>query len=367
MINNVSFPKIRDGIDVYIENDNILIFVYLSSRKRIRLKANEIYIKLLEKMNGENSFKKLKYFFDNESDLSDKSFNKFVNYLFEKSIIVNCDWLEKIKLPTNYKNRLEKQFNFLLDVTFDTNLVEKVQSKIYDSQIAVLGIGSVGSWIIRELVMMGFMNFLIIDGDVVEKSDAARHAFFNRNYIGEKKVELVKDELLRLNSKIKVDCLENYLSKEDNVNDILSNSDFIINTADEPYIGYSSLKLSRYCVDKNKPLLVAGGFDAHLGCIGELIIPGKSPCSDCYNNYFTEALKDWKPFSHPVKDRRSSFGGLPSLTAFSASAASMKILKYFMDSKQEVENGRGELLFDDYYLDKFFVKKDKNCSVCGDL
>jgi hypothetical protein len=45
----------------------------------------------------------------------------------------------------------------------------------------------------------------------------------------------------------------------------------IVNAADEPYIGYTSIKLSRYAVKNSLPLFVAGGFDAHLASIGEMI------------------------------------------------------------------------------------------------
>lgn len=82
------------------------------------------------------------------------------------------------------------------------------------------------------------------------------------------------------------------LTTETALNSLISDTDLVINTADEPYIGYSSVLLSRYCVPRRIPLLVAGGFNAHLGSLGELIIPGVTPCADCYADYFQETLKD---------------------------------------------------------------------------
>ena len=80
--------------------------------------------------------------------------------------------------------------------------------------------------------------------------------------------------------------------------------DLIVNTADEPYVGATSIKLSRYCVENDIPLLVAGGFDAHLASLSEMIIPGQTPCSDCYAMHFDEVLRGWKPISHPIVDRQ---------------------------------------------------------------
>ena len=58
---------------------------------------------------------------------------------------------------------------------------------------------------------------------------------------------------------------------------MVSNADFIINTLDEPYIGYTAAKISRICVKYKKPHYIAGGFDAHLASTGELIYSWNNP------------------------------------------------------------------------------------------
>lgn len=76
---------------------------------------------------------------------------------------------------------------------------------------------------------------------------------------------------------------------------IPDDTDLIINTCDEPYIGHTSLKLGRYAQARAIPLYVSGGFDAHLMSSGELIFPPHTPCIDCAQNTFSKALKGWKP------------------------------------------------------------------------
>jgi hypothetical protein len=164
---------------------------------------------------------------------------------------------------------------------------------------------------------------------------------------------------------INIESFNISLNIDTNLNDYLYDVDFIINAADEPYIGYTSLKLSRYCVSTLKPLFIAGGFDAHLASIGELIIPNVTPCSDCYANYFQKALENWKPIVHPVENRSIAFGGINSMSVFSASTSSLTILKYFINEENINEiGGRGEFLFPNYNLDTFEVYRNAECRVC---
>ena len=115
------------------------------------------------------------------------------------------------------------------------------------------------------------------------------------------------------------------------------------------------------------PLLVAGGFDAHLASLSEMIVPRQTPCSHCYAIHFEETLRGWKPISHPIVDRHRGFGGLPSLSAFAASAAVLKIVRLLSEKGGDVEQGRGELLFDQYSIDSFKVGRNPECPICGDL
>jgi hypothetical protein len=80
---------------------------------------------------------------------------------------------------------------------------------------------------------------------------------------------------------------------------------------------------------------------------------------------FQEALVDWKPITHPVQDRASGFGGLCSLSVFSASTIVMKLIKYLAFGSSVVEGGRGELLFQEYKLDTFTVDRNPNCTFCS--
>jgi molybdopterin-synthase adenylyltransferase len=361
-------PYLRDGVDVYIDSSthdfNYVTFVFLSTRKRIELKVRDVLLKTLPLMNGENSIYDLQY----KTGASIDEIIKFVEYLESNGILVPEHWFDQLELDQDDKELLEKQIYFLLDISNSPHLVTKIQQKIKNTSVAIVGIGSVGSWMLVELIKMGFEKFKIFDFKEIQEDSIARHAFFDSNMIGREKSDFYKDIAIRINPKVTIKgyCLS--LKTDSTFSDYLTDIDLIINCADEPYIGYTSIFLSRYVIDKGKLLFVAGGFDGHLGCLGEMIVPHKTPCSDCYNEYFRESLKDWKPSPHPVKDRIKGFGGLSSLSVYSASTGCLAILRYFIDELTflKTAGGRGEFKFDDYSIDTFEVLRNPNCEVCSE-
>ena len=215
--------------------------------------------------------------------------------------------------------------------------------------------------------MSGVRHFTLYDYDMVEYSDLSRHMYFKSQYIGKSKVNALKDELLHIDKRIDVKTIDQAMKPKTDIEEIIAVSDFVVNTLDEPYIGYTAAKISRICVKHNKPHYIGGGFDAHLASTGELIIPHVTPCVECYATHFKEALKDWTPKKHPVKSSSCSIGGLASMTLYSSSFAAIEIVKYIAGLVDFEKNFkvRGEMLFNDMSLTYLNVQKRQDCPVCG--
>ncbi|WP_203232280.1 ThiF family adenylyltransferase [Gemmobacter caeruleus] len=295
------------------------------------------------------------------------SFTSFVQYLYGKGILVRKDWMQNAFRPEQVK-RYSRQLNFFLDIEESEAAATALLKRIMDCRVALIGVGAVGSWILRELVQIGFQRFIIVDPKELKPADRTRNAFFDHRLIGRPKAMVAESFVHGQALKPETRAVQAPLDIDTNVEKLIgSDVDLIINTADEPYIGATSIKLSRYCVTKRLPLLVAGGFDAHLASLSEMIVPGQTPCSDCYAKHFEETLRGWKPISHPIVDRRRGFGGLPSLSAFAASAAVLKIVRLLSERGGDIEQGRGEFLFDQYSIDSFKVGRNPECPTCGDL
>ena len=360
---------LRDGVDVYISPNSDVHFVFLATRKRIRLKVCTSLIDSLEWFSGSSCVaelnKKYQEIRPTKADGSASSFLDFAHYLYEKGILVEKDWMAKY-LPAEKISRFSRQLNFFLDVEGSAASAVRIFQKIQSTRIALVGVGAVGSWILKELLQIGFQKFVLIDPKVLSSTDVSRNAFFSSELVGMAKVD-VAERYVRseaIDPEVRVE--KRPLNIDTEVNTLIgSDVDLIINTADEPYIGATSIKLSRYCVKKTLPLLVAGGFDAHLASLSELIVPGQTPCADCYAVYFENALQGWKPIQHPITNRNKGFGGLPSLSAFAASAAVLKIVRFLSTNGSDVENGRGEFLFDSYQIDSFEVERNPDCPACS--
>ena len=362
---------LRDGVDVYIAPDCDVHFVFLSTRKRLRLKITPSLIESLEWFSGSATVTELNARYEVCSSALEgdtkSSFLDFTLYLYEKGILIDKDWMSK-SFRQEEVDRFSRQLNFFLDIQGSTEAAINLLKKIQSTRIALIGVGAVGSWILKQLVQIGFQKFVLVDPNLLAPNDISRNAFFETNLVGMAKVDIANQFICKQALYHETRIEKQALNFDTEIRSLIGpNVDLIINTGDEPYIGATSIKLSRYCIKNDLPLLVAGGFDAHLASLSELVIPGQTPCSDCYALYFKNALSGWKPTAHPIVNKSRGFGGLPTLSVFAASSAVLKIMRLLSSSSIDVEHGRGEFLFDKYQIINFAVERNLNCPTCGQI
>ena len=356
--------KIRDCVDVYTLKDNILMFYFINTRKTYEYKVNDSSVKLVSLIDGKSSLEELteKYNKKNNSNVSSESVKKILDFLMSINVVVEIDE----NLIVNVDERFDRQINYLSELSLGERSGIKNHERLINTKFLIFGVGSVGGDIAMLLGMAGVKQLILFDYDKVEKSDVSRHMYFKREYIGMNKTDALKKELLLINPEINVDVVNDVLRPDTKIDLLIENSDFIVNTADEPYIGYTSIKISRKCYELNKPHYIGGGFDIHVMSTGELIIPGITPCVNCYMRYFKKKLADWTPENNKVVDVINEYGGFASQSLFSASYAVVQIIKYISGSEFESEKlTRGEVDFEQYKIQYLDVKKDPNCPVCG--
>lgn len=355
---------------MYVRGDDEIHFVYLATRKRLITRAQPYLVQSLAWLDGSYETNVLADRMGSRHGSEARGhFLGFIEYLESKGIVVERDWLANSGLDPTNVSTYERQLAFLLDIVGTPDRAAEIQSRISSARFVCFGVGAVGSWLIRLLIGLGFRRFLIVDHDSVSESDVSRHAFFEETgcRLGENKAFVLADCLRRLFTDIEIEWSSQPLATTtDLVQLVTDDVDLVINAADQPYIGYTSVLLSRFCVPRGLPLLVVGGFDAHLASVSEMIVPGLTPCADCYADYFEDALADWNPIHHPVSDRRGASGGLCSLSVFAAGAAAMEVMR-LLTSQGDPRSGRGELLFEAYRLESFSVSRREDCPVCSAL
>ncbi len=368
MLNNENTfkPFLRDGVDVYISDNREVHFVFLATKRRISIKLNPELLEVLPLLDGFNTIDQIFDLLRNaHPKLEINKINNFVSFLHSKGVVIKSNWLDTL-FPALDIRKFERNLNFFLDIEETEDAAALLFKRIRSTKISIFGLGAIGSWMFFELFRLGFKDFVLIDYATLDKFDSSRFAFFDETLIGQRKVDICAENARRYSNDVQVLCKPDVLDFSTTTSElVLSDTDLLVNCADEPYIGATNIKLSRFALENNIPLVAAGGFDAHLGSLSEVIIPNETPCADCYATFFDESLKNWKPIKHPIADRSKGFGGMSPLAVFAASNAVLKIISLLRKDTNSLQGGRGELAFSDYSIDSFEVIKDPNCRICS--
>lgn len=359
--------KIKDSIDVYLLDDKYIIIYFMNTRIRKKYKVNNAVINLLGEIDGKQSLNEIYEKISSYEEICKEVVNTFFEKMLKEKII--CEKLNNHILEKYYLDRYERQINYFTEFLGSESEAENAQNKLISSRVGIIGCGAVGGDIAIQLAMAGVENFVLMDFDTVDEGDVSRHMYYSNDDVGRKKVEVLSNRLKEINERVITYISYSILQPDTDMEKFLDSVNFVINTADEPYLGYTANIVSKLCVPKKIPHYIAGGFDAHLASTGELVIPYVTPCAACYSTFFEKKLVDWVPEKHPVKVRKNEMGGLASLSLFSASYACIEIIKYIgglMDMKENYHK-RAEFFFDGMemvYLDPI---RNPHCKVCGGI
>ncbi len=148
------------------------------------------------------------------------------------------------------------------------------QEKISRSQVAVIGLGALGSIVAANLTMIGVRKILLIDHDTIEISNLSRQLLYHQEHIGEPKVVVAAKQLSSINPEVEVVPIQ---KKVENVPlHLLAESTCLVE-------GLDTFEARRYvnalALSLKKPL-VSGGIYAFNGNI-QVIIPYETPCLEC--------------------------------------------------------------------------------------
>lgn len=366
MLNNIY--KIKDSIDVYVESledsTTIIQFYRINTREKVTIHSNCEVQKIISILNGELSVREIL----RKHNIEESSLIELLKFLNAKGLVY------LIKKSKNLNtHRFCRQTAFFDDLSPNDD-GDVCQQKLQNSKVVIFGTGSVGGDIAVLLARMGVGHFILIDYKKVSKNSLIRHLFCNQKDINKFKTQVLREYIGKIDKDIKVEVKNIKITPNTNLKSIIPNdTSLVVNTADEPYIGHISIKLGRYLWKNNIALYIAGGFNAHSMSSGEIVIPHKTPCIDCYSNNFKIALKDWNPtyIIHENNKNKNQpiIGGSGSIAAcslFSASYACMCIVYYLLKIGFPMQN-RSEYLINQGIFTKVKLTEGKNekCEYCS--
>ncbi len=127
--------------------------------------------------------------------------------------------------------------------------------KILNANIAVVGIGGVGSWAAEALARSGIGRITLIDNDVLCETNINRQIHALSNTLEKSKVAVMAARLKQINPDIIIEVLNHYITKENTADFIDNRFDFVIDGIDSVM---SKAALIAFC-KRNKIRLITVG------------------------------------------------------------------------------------------------------------
>ena len=163
---------------------------------------------------------------------------------------------------------MEEYWNSRTELLIGKENIEKISK----SKIIIYGIGGVGSYVVEGLVRAGVENIVLVDNDVISPSNLNRQIHATISNIGKLKVECMKERILSINLKAKV---ETYVPQNMEIEEELLINNTINYVVDSVDTVSTKLKLIQRAKEQNVPIISCMG-------TGNKLDPTKFEISDIY-------------------------------------------------------------------------------------
>nr|WP_276508656.1 ThiF family adenylyltransferase [Shewanella insulae] len=237
---------------------------------------------------------------------------------------------------------------------------------ISTSNVMIVGLGAVGTWISESLIRSGLKNITLVDDDTVEFSNLHRQGMFFEEDIDKFKVDVLSENLCSVFPDVKINKIKDKLTSEffSKYNDTY---DLIINCADKPSVDETTRIIAKFCMKNKIPHIVGGGYNLHLTLIGQTVIPNRTACVMCFEKHLQKIndadLNGVKKLTR--KNRR--IGSFSPLSTIAASLATIDALKIVSGKYDRISNCNARIEFNvrERDIDKHLVEKNDDCEWCG--
>jgi molybdopterin/thiamine biosynthesis adenylyltransferase len=230
----------------------------------------------------------------------------------------------------------------------------------------MVGMGTLGSWVLKHLTGSALGELALVDFDSVEPSNISRQGLFTMGDIGKKKIDVAATFVETFGTSTNVRRFDRKLDSQSCVADILDDNDgadIVILTADKPR-WQLALWFQRECYRRAIPLVRANQLGA-----GPLVVPGlPHGCVMC------ELLAISSRLSMSVDEILSeslipSFasGTLSTIPAITSAILAHDVVRYLIDVlPTSLLSVRISIKPDPIWsLEKTYIPRHNNCPVCS--
>lgn len=207
------------------------------------------------------------------------------------------------------------------------------QTKVSNATVIVIGVGATGNELVKDLALIGIGKIIIIDYDIIEKSNLNRCVLFNmkRDIEGKYKVDIVRDAIKILNPEVKIVSYKKKLNEIDK--DLYKQSDVICSCLDNIE---ARIEANNYSYYHGIPF-IDSGIDEYFGSLQTVYSEVKdAPCLQCGISDKDLDLM-WKKFSCTGQEIQSENGEttrkiatIITTTSIIAGLQSQEVLKFIL-------------------------------------
>jgi len=153
----------------------------------------------------------------------------------------------------------------------DLSRQKLLDPSMLDSNIAIVGLGALGSVVLELLVRAGIKHFKIADPDLVEESNLQRQVIYTNKQINMPKVYAARDYALEINPKVNIECLKDRINAK-NIHFI--DSEIIVDCTDNLNTRFL---INDYAVKHKIPWI----FGSAIRQEGMVFLTNDKPCFQC--------------------------------------------------------------------------------------
>jgi len=224
------------------------------------------------------------------------------------------------------------------------------QQALLDAHALIIGLGGLGSPVAMYLAAAGVGELTLIDHDQVELSNLQRQIIHRSDNIDQDKVESARQNLLKLNSEIKINCINHKLNSTE-LDVAVQQATVVIDATDN---FDSRFAINKSCV-KNKTPLVSGAAIRMEGQVSVFDLRNQN--NPCYRCLYDEQGN--------LDESCSENGVMSPMVGIIGSIQAMEAIKLIANFGEPLT---GKLLITDSLYQEWRVmklNKDPDCPVCN--